>query len=147
MKKNIMSKIEKEESSILPCPNPMSIQDALGSKPQRRAGSGIGMGFLLSEGWSDEETLQILRETTLFKASSRCYGPEAETFEGGFDEVLPLRQEKLDLPTLRNMGSCVETILMQHKDFPDAEKLMLTAVMLGIAKDDTRVEKDPSLME
>ncbi|KAA8524826.1 hypothetical protein F0562_011249 [Nyssa sinensis] len=101
----------------------------------------------IAEGWSDEETLQILRETTLFKASSRCYGPEAETFEGGFDEVLPLRQENLDLPTLRDMGSCVETILMQHRDFPDAGKLMLTAVMLGIAQVDTRVEEDPSLME
>ncbi|KAJ8554504.1 hypothetical protein K7X08_025182 [Anisodus acutangulus] len=29
------------------------------------------------------------------------------------------------------MGSSVETFLMQHKDYPDAGKLMLTAVMLG----------------
>uniref|UniRef100_A0A5B7BVC6 Nucleoporin Nup133/Nup155-like N-terminal domain-containing protein n=1 Tax=Davidia involucrata TaxID=16924 RepID=A0A5B7BVC6_DAVIN len=100
-----------------------------------------------AEGWSDEETLQVLRETALFKASSRCYGPEAETFEGGFDEVLPLRQENLDLPTLKDMGCSVEAILMQHKDFPDAGRLMLTAVMLGVAQVDTGVEEDPSLMD
>ena len=85
----------------------------------------------IAEGWSDEETLQTLRETILFQASSRCYGPEAENYEGGFDEVLPLRQENLEPPTSKDMVSSVEAIVMQHKDFAVAGKLMLTAIMLG----------------
>ncbi|XP_059662894.1 nuclear pore complex protein NUP133 [Cornus florida] len=99
------------------------------------------------QGWSDEETIRVLGETMIFQASSRCYGPEAETYEGGFDEVLPLRQENIELQTLKDSGSSVEAILMQHKDFPDAGKLMLTAIMLGIAQVDTGVEEGPSPME
>ncbi|PKA57063.1 Eukaryotic translation initiation factor 3 subunit C [Apostasia shenzhenica] len=76
-----------------------------------------------AEGWTDETRFAKLRETVLFKASNRCYGPEAETFEGGFEEVLPLRKE--------DAVSSVETILMQHENFPDAGKLMLTATMMG----------------
>lgn len=96
----------------------------------------------IAEGWSDEETLGFLRETILFQSSSRCYGPETETFEGGFDEVLPLRQENSDV------SSTVEAILMQHKNFPDAGKLMLTAVMLGsVQVDDTKIEEGPLPME
>ncbi|KAI3424632.1 uncharacterized protein J3R85_010523 [Psidium guajava] len=83
------------------------------------------------EGWSDEETLRVLRDTVLFQASSRCYGPEADTFEGGFEEVLPLRQENMEPSALKESGSSVEAILMQHKYFPDAGKLMLMAIELG----------------
>lgn len=101
----------------------------------------------IAEGWSDEETIQVLRETMLFQASNRCYGPEAETFEGGFEEVLPLRQESTEFPTLKDTGSSVEAILMQHKDFPDAGKLMLTAIMLGTAQVDSGIEEGPSPME
>ncbi|PKI64225.1 hypothetical protein CRG98_015412 [Punica granatum] len=82
----------------------------------------------MADGWSDEETMRILRSTVLFQASSRCYGPEAETFEEGFDEVLPHRQEGL---ASRDLECSVEAILMQHKFFPDAGKLMLTAIELG----------------
>jgi len=100
-----------------------------------------------AEGWSDEETLQHLRETMLFQASSRCYGPEAETIEGGFDEVLPLRQENSEISVLKDMGSSVEGILMQHKDFPEAGRLMLMAIMLGMGQVSTQMEEVPSPME
>ncbi|KAK4492929.1 hypothetical protein RD792_000256 [Penstemon davidsonii] len=83
------------------------------------------------EGWSDERTMDILSETVLFQASSKCYGPEAETFEGSFDDVLPLRQQSSEVQILKNTNSSVEAVLMQHKDFPDAGKLMLTAITLG----------------
>uniref|UniRef100_A0A2N9HRM5 Nucleoporin Nup133/Nup155-like N-terminal domain-containing protein n=1 Tax=Fagus sylvatica TaxID=28930 RepID=A0A2N9HRM5_FAGSY len=99
-----------------------------------------------AQGWSDEETLQNLRETVLFLASNRCYGPNAETFGEGFDEVLPLRLENADPPVLRDSSS-VESILMQHNDFPEAGKLMLTSIMLGSVQDDTRLEGGPSPME
>ncbi|KAL0445240.1 UNVERIFIED_CONTAM: Nuclear pore complex protein [Sesamum latifolium] len=85
----------------------------------------------ITEGWSDETTLEVLKETILFQASSKCYGPYAETFEGKFEEVLPLRQESSEHPNLKDTSSSVESVLMQHKDFPDAGKLMLTAIMLG----------------
>ncbi|KAJ7960264.1 Nuclear pore complex protein [Quillaja saponaria] len=101
----------------------------------------------VAEGWGDDETLQNLRKTVLFQASSRCYGPEAESFEEGFDQVLPLRQETSDAPMLGDFSSSVEKILMQHKDFPEAGKLMLIAIMLGSEQDNTLVEEGPSLME
>ncbi|KAL0286964.1 UNVERIFIED_CONTAM: Nuclear pore complex protein [Sesamum calycinum] len=85
----------------------------------------------ITEGWSDETTLEVLKETILFLASSKCYGPYLETFEGKFEEVLPLRQESSEHPNLKDVSSSVESVLMQHKDFPDAGKLMLTAIMLG----------------
>ncbi|CAK9180410.1 unnamed protein product [Ilex paraguariensis] len=100
----------------------------------------------IDEGWSDEETLQTIRETILFQASSRCYGPEAENYEGGFDEVLPLRQENLEPPTSKDMVSSVEAILMQHKDFAVAGKLMLTAIMLGSYQVDAGMEESPTPM-
>lgn len=100
-----------------------------------------------AEGWSDEETLQHLRETMLFQASSRCYGPEAYTIEGGFDEVLPLRQENSEIPMLKDMGSSVEGILMQHKDFPEAGKLMVMAIMLGFGRVGTEMGDGPSPMQ
>ncbi|PPR84030.1 hypothetical protein GOBAR_AA36683 [Gossypium barbadense] len=74
----------------------------------------------VSEGWSDEETLQQLSRTILFKASNRCYGPKAETIEDGFGEVLPLRQENVEVAGLKDARSSVEAILMQHRDFPYA---------------------------
>lgn len=104
----------------------------------------------VDEGWGDEETLSILKDTILFQASSRCYGLKAETFEGNFQEVLPLRLENSEQVTLKNMGSSVETILMQHKDYPDAGKLMLTSVMLGSVHSDTISiveEEGPTPME
>ena len=96
-----------------------------------------------AEGWSDEVILETLKETILFKASYHCYGPEAETYDGDFDEALPLQKE--DAETL---GSSVEGILMLHKDFPDAGKLMLTALMMGkegintIAEEEEEVAMD-----
>ena len=94
----------------------------------------------VSKGLSDEENLEVLKETALFQASRRCYGPESETYEGGFEEVLPLRQESLE-------GSSVEGILMQHRSFPDAGKLMVTAIMLGSVVVDAAPEDGPAPME
>lgn len=101
----------------------------------------------VSEGWSDEETLQNLKDTVLFQASNRCYGPEAETFGEGFDEVFPLRQEIVEPSTMKDSLSSVEAILMQHKDYSEAGKLMLTAIMLGSLQDDTIEEEGPVPME
>ncbi|KAK6238678.1 hypothetical protein QUC31_004147 [Theobroma cacao] len=95
----------------------------------------------VTEGWSDEETLQQLSQTILFQASNRCYGPKAETIEEGFDEVLPLRQENLEAASLNDKRSSVEAILMQHRDFPYAGKLMLTAIMLGCVQDHAKKEE------
>ncbi|KAK9155347.1 hypothetical protein Sjap_002827 [Stephania japonica] len=94
------------------------------------------------QGWSDEKTLEKLKNTVLFQASSRCYGLEAETYEGGFDEALPLRQEDAEPSILKDPGSSVEGILMQLKNFPEAGKLMLTAVMLGKLGVQMAVEAD-----
>ncbi|XP_057792938.1 LOW QUALITY PROTEIN: nuclear pore complex protein NUP133 [Salvia miltiorrhiza] len=86
----------------------------------------------MTEGWSDESTMEELKETVLFQASSKCYGPDAETSDGSrFDEVLPLRLESSDHPDSKYASSSVEAVLMQHKDYPEAGKLMLTALMLG----------------
>lgn len=101
----------------------------------------------IAEGWSDEETLQNLSNTVLFQASRRCYGPQAETSEDGFDQVLPLREENLENPILGDMSSSVESILMQHKDFAVAGKLMLMAIMLGSEQENSRLEEGPSPME
>lgn len=101
----------------------------------------------IDEGWSDEETLQQLRDTLLFQASNRCYGPNAETIDEGFEEVLPLREGDSEDQILNDSSSSVEAILKQHKDFPFAGKLMLTAVMLGSVQDDVKVDDSPSPME
>ncbi|VFR00784.1 unnamed protein product [Cuscuta campestris] len=101
----------------------------------------------IAEGWGDEESLSILQDTVLFQASARCYGPHAETFEGSFSQVLPLRQEEsseLQNPNGVAPSSSVESILMQHHDFPDAGRLMLTAVMLGRVVGDDEPTRDPS---
>lgn len=97
-----------------------------------------------AEGWSDEEILGELRSTVLFHASRRCYGPEAETFEEGFDEVMALRQEGSGS---RDLECSVEAILMQHKFFPDAGKLMLTAIELGSLHRTSGSENVPVPME
>ncbi|KAJ6686817.1 NUCLEAR PORE COMPLEX PROTEIN NUP133 [Salix purpurea] len=99
------------------------------------------------EGWSDEETLQQLKDTVLFQASSSCYGPNAETIEEGFNAVLPLRKENSEVTGLEDLDFSVEAILMQHKDYPDAGKLMLTAIMFGSVHDSSKVEENPSSME
>lgn len=85
----------------------------------------------MTEGWSDERTSEILQQTVLFQASSKCYGPDAKTLDFKFNQVLPLRQENIDHSNLKDTSSSVEAVLMQHKSFPDAGKLMLTAIMLG----------------
>lgn len=91
----------------------------------------------INEGWSDERTMEELKETVLFQASSKCYGADAETFDGSrFDEVLPLRLESSEHPNSKYGNSSVEAVLMQHKDYPEAGKLMLTALMLGSVWDD-----------
>ncbi|KAL6570478.1 hypothetical protein OROGR_000028 [Orobanche gracilis] len=78
----------------------------------------------VTDGWSDERTFGILKKTVLFQASSKCYGPESESFDAKFDEVLPLMREN-------DTSSSVEEVLMQHQDFPDAGKLMVTAIVRG----------------
>ncbi|EHA8590646.1 putative Nuclear pore complex protein NUP133 [Cocos nucifera] len=94
------------------------------------------------EGWSDEIVLECLRNTVLFKASNRCYGLGAENYDGGFEEVLPLQKEDMGFPNLKEASSSVEGLLMQHKDFPDAGKLMLTAILMGKEGNYAVVEED-----
>ncbi|CAN7012144.1 hypothetical protein IGI04_012649 [Brassica rapa subsp. trilocularis] len=85
-----------------------------------------------NEGWSDKETLQNLKNTALFQASKRCYGPNrVNAFDGDFAQVLPLRRENPEDKT-----SSVEDLLMSHKDFAEAGKLMLTAIMLGCVEEE-----------
>ncbi|KAL4185392.1 hypothetical protein AMTRI_Chr10g230440 [Amborella trichopoda] len=85
----------------------------------------------IAEGWSDEENLQLVKNTVLFQASKRCYGLEAQSYDGGFEEVLPLLKEDVDFMKMKEPGSSVEAIIMQHPDFPEAGKLMLMAVVMG----------------
>lgn len=93
-----------------------------------------------NEGWSDKETLQNLRNTALFQASKRCYGPtRVNSFDGEFTQVLPLRRENPEDST-----SSVEDVLMIHKDFAEAGKLMLTAIMLGCVEEEGIVAEDHS---
>lgn len=104
--------------------------------------------FSIAEGWSDEDTVQALGKTVIFQASRRCYGPESETYECGFGEVLPLRQDGIEqLPSMDTGSDSVEAILMQHKDFPIVGKLMLAALMLGSAQADLYEEDGPIPME
>lgn len=101
----------------------------------------------ITEGWSDERTLEVLKETILFQASSKCYGHYAETFEGKFEDMLPMRQESSEHPNLKDTSSSVELVLMQHKDFPDAGKLMLTAIMLGSVWVASAADSGPTEMD
>ncbi|CAH2051524.1 unnamed protein product [Thlaspi arvense] len=94
-----------------------------------------------SEGWSDKETLQNLRNTALFQASKTCYGPNRvnNTFDGDFAQVLPLRRES---PEKNVTTSSVEDVLMNHKDFAEAGKLMLTAIMLVCVEEEGITAED-----
>lgn len=98
-----------------------------------------------AEGWSDEVVLESLRETFLFKGSSRCYGPEAESYDGGFEDVLPLQREDGEISISKDPVSSVEGILMQHKDFPDAGKLMLTAIVMGKVGNSVKAEEEGAM--
>ncbi|RZS13218.1 hypothetical protein BHM03_00044769, partial [Ensete ventricosum] len=93
-----------------------------------------------AEGWSDKVVLEVLRETVLYKASSWCYGPESQIYGGGFEEVMPLQKDD-EFLSIKDESLSVEGILRQHKDFPDAGKLMLTAIMLAKVGDDAMVEE------
>lgn len=93
----------------------------------------------MKEGWSDEVILETLKETVLFKASMCCYGPGAEVYDGDFGQVLPLRKEEAEMS--------VESVLMMHRDFPDAGKLMMTAVVMGKEGVDDIAEEDEVAMD
>ncbi|KAL5210845.1 hypothetical protein ABZP36_006468 [Zizania latifolia] len=84
-----------------------------------------------SEGWSDEVIQEALQSTVLFNASRLCYSPDAVVYDGTFEEVLPVKKEDVHLRGLEGRCLSVEEVLMQHKDFPDAGKLMMTAVIMG----------------
>ncbi|KAJ3669565.1 hypothetical protein LUZ60_011515 [Juncus effusus] len=71
----------------------------------------------ISQGWTDDIIIRSLSQTVLYEACNRCYGCDAQVFEGGFEEVLSL--------------SSVEKVVMGHSYFADAGKLMLTALALG----------------
>ncbi|KAK1274128.1 hypothetical protein QJS04_geneDACA022204 [Acorus gramineus] len=98
------------------------------------------------QGWSDEAVQLHLRETVLFKASSRCYGPDSETYDGGFEEVLPIQKSEVEFLSLKDESWSVEGVLTKHKDYPDAGKLMVMAVVLGKMEADVAAEED-MLME
>uniref|UniRef100_A0A0A9A9D5 Uncharacterized protein n=1 Tax=Arundo donax TaxID=35708 RepID=A0A0A9A9D5_ARUDO len=84
-----------------------------------------------SEGWSDEVIQESLQGTVLFNASRLCYCPDGVVYDGKFEDVLPLKKEDVHLRGLESECFSVEEVLMQHKDFPDAGKLMMTAVIMG----------------
>nr|ACR34617.1 unknown [Zea mays] len=85
----------------------------------------------MSEGWSDEVIEESLQATVLFKASRLCYSPDAVVYDGTFEDVLPVKKEDVHLRGLESKCLSVEEVLMQHEDFPDAGKLMMTAVIRG----------------
>lgn len=84
-----------------------------------------------SEGWSDEVIQESLQGTVLFQASKLCYSLDARVYDGTFEDVLPVKKEDVHLRGLERKCLSVEEVLMQHKDFPDAGKLMMTAVIMG----------------
>lgn len=84
-----------------------------------------------SEGWSDEVIQESLQGTVLFKASRMCYSPDSLVYDGTFEDVLPVKKEDVHLRGLESKCLSVEEVLMQHKDFPDAGKLMMVAVIMG----------------
>lgn len=85
----------------------------------------------ISEGWSDEVTQESLQGTVLFNASRLCYSQDAVVFDGTFEEVLPVRKEDVYARGVESKCFSVEEVLMQHDVFPDAGKLMMTAVVMG----------------
>ncbi|GER40873.1 nucleoporin [Striga asiatica] len=82
-------------------------------------------GLSMTEGWSDDRTSEVLEQTALFHAARKCYGPRSKKFNVKFDEMLPLRKGS------NVIGLSVEEVMIEHKDYPDAGKLMLTAILLG----------------
>ncbi|CAL4938341.1 unnamed protein product [Urochloa decumbens] len=98
-----------------------------------------------SEGWSDEVIQESLQETVLFKASRLCYSPDSVVYDGTFEDVLPVKKEDIHLRGLESKCLSVEEVLMQHKDFPDAGKLMMTAVIMG--KEISYAAAEPMEME
>lgn len=90
------------------------------------------------DGWSDEQHIEALQNTVLYQAAKRCYSEECFRRGGSFQQVLPLLQEEAE-----EIESCtsdldiesVETILMQHRDFPEAGQAMLAAVRMGKCSD------------
>ncbi|CAM0872089.1 unnamed protein product [Alopecurus aequalis] len=84
-----------------------------------------------SEGWSDEVIQESLQGTVLFNASRLCYSPDAVVFDGTFEDVLLVRKEDVRARGLEDKCFSVEEVLMQHDVFPDAGKLMMTAVVMG----------------
>ncbi|GJN30761.1 hypothetical protein PR202_gb19097 [Eleusine coracana subsp. coracana] len=56
---------------------------------------------------------------------------QMQWYDGNFEDVLPVKKEDVYLRGLENKCFSVEEVLMQHKDFPDAGKLMMTAVIMG----------------
>ncbi|KAF7041651.1 hypothetical protein CFC21_051417 [Triticum aestivum] len=85
----------------------------------------------VSEGWSDEVIQESLQGTVLFNASRLCYSSDAVVFDGTFEEVLPVRKEDVQARGLEAKCFSVEEVLMQHDAFPDAGRLMMTAVVMG----------------
>ncbi|XP_048571938.1 nuclear pore complex protein NUP133 [Triticum urartu] len=85
----------------------------------------------VSEGWSDEVIQESLQGTVLFNASRLCYSSDAAVFDGTFEEVLPVRKEDVQARGLEAKCFSVEEVLMQHDAFPDAGRLMMTAVVMG----------------
>lgn len=45
--------------------------------------------------------MKKLESTSLFHASNRCYGVKSISYEGAFQEVLPLLQEDVELSDLK----------------------------------------------
>ncbi|CAN6295932.1 unnamed protein product [Urochloa humidicola] len=98
-----------------------------------------------SEGWSDEVIQESLQGTVLFKASRLCYSLDSVVYDGSFEDVLPVKKEDVHLRGLESKCLSVEEVLMQHKDFPDAGKLMMTAVIMG--KEVSYAAAEPMEME
>lgn len=86
------------------------------------------------DGWSDEQHSETLQNTVLYQVAKRCYGEDSFCIGGSFQDILPLLQEEAeedaDFGKETGTGS-VETVLMQHRDFPDAGQDMLAAIRMG----------------
>lgn len=101
----------------------------------------------ISEGWSDEVTQESLQGTVLFNASRLCYSQDAVVFDGTFEEVLPVRKEDVYARGVESKCFSVEEVLMQHDVFPDAGKLMMTAVVMGKELSYTEPADEPVEMD
>ncbi|KAI5071016.1 hypothetical protein GOP47_0013267 [Adiantum capillus-veneris] len=81
------------------------------------------------DGWSDEQHVEALQNTALYQAAKCCYSGAYLQKGGSFEDVLPLLQEEMG--GIDTEVESVETILMQHRDFPEAGQAMLVAVQMG----------------